>query len=339
MVPALPPAEFLATLPERTLLDVRSPGEYAQGHIPGALNFPLFSDAERAAVGTLYKQVGKEAAVLKGLEFVGPKLADFVRQAAKLAPNRRLAVHCWRGGQRSGSMAMLLRAAGFEVCTLAGGYKSYRQLVLDSFHEIAFPFRVLGGRTGSGKSKVLRVLRQMGARVLDLEALAHHKGSSFGAIGEKPQPTVEQFENTLHHALQTFEPGQPVWVENESRSIGRVYIPEGVWKHMKSGVLINIEIPLEARLQNLLADYADCDKLILRDAFERIGKRLGGQSLKEALEALDADDIRTAAAIALRYYDKTYQHCLDNNATPVIHTLPFDTGDPLIIARACADFL
>jgi tRNA 2-selenouridine synthase len=339
MIPALPPTEFLDTLPGRTLLDVRSPGEYAQGHIPGALNFPLFSDAERAVVGTLYKQIGKEAAVIKGLELVGPKLADFVRQAVKLAPNRQLAVHCWRGGQRSGSMAMLLRAAGFEVCTLAGGYKNYRQLVLDSFHQIAFPFRVLGGPTGSGKSKVLRALRELGAPVLDLEALAHHKGSSFGAIGEEPQPTVEQFENTLHHALQSFEPGQPVWVENESRSIGRVYVPEGVWKHMKSGVLVNIEIPLEARLQNLLDDYADCEITILREAFERIGKRLGGQSLKEALEALEAGDLRTAAAIALRYYDKTYQHCLDNNPTPAIHTLPFDTGDPLTIARTCADFL
>jgi tRNA 2-selenouridine synthase len=339
MAPALPPADFLAALPGRILLDVRSPGEYAQGHIPGARNFPLFSDSERAAVGTLYKQVGKEAAVLKGLEFVGPKLADFVRQAAKLAPDRRLAVHCWRGGQRSGSMAMLLRAAGFEVCTLAGGYKNYRQLVLDSFQQINFPFRVLGGRTGSGKSKVLRALRDLGAPVLDLEALAHHKGSSFGAIGEEPQPTVEQFENDLHHALQSFEPNRPVWVENESRSIGRVYIPEGVWKHMKSGVLINIEIPLEARLQNLLTDYADCDTLILREAFERIGKRLGGQSLKEALEALEAGDLRTAAAIALRYYDKTYQHCLENNTTPEIHTLPFDTGDPLTIAHACASFL
>ena len=161
MIPALPPTEFLDTLPGRTLLDVRSPGEYAQGHIPGALNFPLFSDAERAVVGTLYKQIGKEAAVIKGLELVGPKLADFVRQAVKLAPNRQLAVHCWRGGQRSGSMAMLLRAAGFEVCTLAGGYKNYRQLVLDSFHQIAFPFRVLGGPTGSGKSKVLRALREL----------------------------------------------------------------------------------------------------------------------------------------------------------------------------------
>ncbi|MEY3248796.1 MAG: hypothetical protein RL742_839 [Bacteroidota bacterium] len=339
MVSALPPADFLAALPGRALLDVRSPGEYAQGHIPGALNFPLFSDAERAAVGTLYKQVGQEAAVLKGLEFVGPKLADFVRQAAKLAPNRQLAVHCWRGGQRSGSMAMLLRAAGFEVCTLAGGYKNYRQLVLEYFQKIELPFRVLGGRTGSGKSRVLRALRELGAPVLDLEALAHHKGSSFGAIGEEPQPTVEQFENTLYRALQSFEPGQPIWVENESRSIGRVYIPEGVWKQMKSGVLINIEIPLEARLQNLLTDYADCDRAILREAFERIGKRLGGQALKEALDALDAGDLRTAAAIALRYYDKTYQHCLDNNPTPEIHTLPFDTGDPLIIARACADFL
>jgi tRNA 2-selenouridine synthase len=339
MVHPLFAPNFLSTLHERVLLDVRSPGEYAQGHIPGAVCFPLFTDEERAKVGTLYKQVSAEAALLKGLEITGPKLADFVRQAARLAPHRKLAVHCLRGGQRSGSMAILLRTAGFNVVTLSGGYKTYRHLVLESFRDIQPAFVVLGGRTGSGKSKVLRALQSLGEQIIDLEALAHHKGSSFGSIGEQPQPTVEQFENDLHQAMQHLDATRPVWVENESRSIGRVYIPEDFWKHMKAGTLVNIEIPVEARLQNLIEDYAHCDTAVIQAAFERIGKRLGGQALIEALDAVEAGDAATAAGIALRYYDKTYQHCLDNNPTPRIHTLKFNTGEPVVIAEACKNLL
>ena len=142
-------ADFLRDSSTRVLLDVRSPGEYAQGHIPGAVSFPLFSDEERALVGTCYKQQGKEQALELGLELVGPKMAGFIRQARQLAPDRRLAVHCWRGGQRSGSMAWLFRQAGFEVATLDGGYKKYRRYVLDGFQGIQLDMRVVGGRTGS----------------------------------------------------------------------------------------------------------------------------------------------------------------------------------------------
>lgn len=325
--------EFLAERDRRVLLDVRSPGEYAQGHIPGAVSFPLFTDEERVRVGTLYKQNGKESALELGLGIVGPKMADFVQKARALAPEKRLAVHCWRGGQRSQSMAWLLRQAGFDVVTLEGGYKAYRQYVLDNIGNWKLDILVVGGKTGTGKTKILRALQAMGEQIIDLEQMAHHKGSAFGFIGEAPQPTVEQFENDLFEAISRLDPARRVWIENESRSIGRVYIPDGFWKKMKSTPLLNIEIPDEARIQNLLADYVLTDKTDLEAAFRKIDKKLGGQHLKAAIEALYRDDFATAARIALRYYDKTYQHCLDTNPSPDIRNLTFGDGDPEIIAR------
>ena len=325
--------DFLHTRENRVVLDVRSPGEYAHGHIPGALNFPLFSDEERAAVGTVYKQQSRAAALELGLEYVGPKMAGFVRAARKIAPSGRLAVHCWRGGQRSGSMAWLLRQAGMDVVTLEGGYKKYRHHVLDVFGQQHFKMLVVGGRTGSGKTKVLRALRQAGEQIIDLEQLAHHKGSAFGSIGEAPQPTVEQFENDLWEALCTLDPMRRVWVENESRSIGRVFIPEGFWVKMKAAPLLHFEIPPSARIQNLLDDYVLTDKTELEAAFIKIDKKLGGQHLKAALEALQNNDFASAAAIALRYYDKTYQHGLDTSPSPDIRHWTFEHGDAVQIAE------
>lgn len=330
-------AELLPECATRVLLDVRSPGEFARGHVPGAVSFPLFSDEERALVGTLYKQQGKDQALLKGLDLVGPKMAGFVRRAARLAPGRRVAVHCWRGGQRSRSMAWLLETAGFDVAVLAGGYKSYRRHVLEGFGQYAGPLIVLGGRTGSGKTKILHELAQSGEQILDLEALACHKGSAFGSIGETPQPTVEQFENDLAEALRRLDPARRVWVENESRSIGRVFIPDDFWQKLKAAPLFNIEIPETERVQNLVADYAGCDPAELEAAFGRIDRKLGGQRLKEALEALERRDFATAAEIALGYYDKTYQHGLDTNPSPEIHFLSFAYSAPEKIARACRD--
>ena len=333
MEPHVAPAEFLTARDNCVVLDVRSPGEYAQGHIPDAHRFPLFSDEERAQVGTLYKQQGKEEAMLLGLKLVGPKMERFVREARKLAPQRRLAVHCWRGGQRSRSMAWLFRQAGFEVATLNGGYKKYRRYVLDGFQEIQLDMRVVGGRTGSGKTKILKELSLLGEQIIDLEGLAHHKGSAFGSIGEIAQPTVEQFENDLFQALSALDPQRQVWIENESRSIGRVYIPAPFWEKMRASTLFNVQIPETARIDNLLQDYVLTDKSELEAAFLRIDKKLGGQHLKAALEALRADDFATAARIALHYYDKTYQHGLENNPSSDIRLLEFAHGDPAAIAK------
>lgn len=329
----LNPSEFLTIARERVVLDVRSPGEYAQGHIPGAESFPLFTDEERAKVGTAYKQQGRDVAFTLGLRFVGPKMEGFVKTARRLANGRDVAVHCWRGGQRSGSMAWLLRSAGMNVVTLAGGYKAYRQEVLNGFERIRMKSIVVGGKTGSGKTKVIRALRDLGEQIIDLEAIAHHKGSAFGTIGEAPQPTVEQFENNLYTALCGIDPARRVWLENESRSIGRVFIPDAFWRQMKASPLVNIQIPDAARLQNLLDDYVGTDKQELIAAFMKIDKKLGGQHLKAALEALEQDDYATAAMIALKYYDKTYQHCLDVNVSPDIRNIDFEHGRPMDIAQ------
>lgn len=333
-------AAFLAAGKTCPVLDVRSPGEFAHGHIPGAISFPLFTDEERAAVGTRYKQQGNEQAFLLGLKYVGPKMADFVKSAIKLAPERRIAVHCWRGGQRSGSMAWLLRQAGFEVVTLAGGYKAYRNFVLDSFTNNRLQIRIVGGKTGTGKTKILHALRDLGQQIIDLEGIAHHKGSAFGFIGEPEQPTVEQFENELFTVFSSIDSARPVWVENESHSIGRVFIPMGFWEQMKAAPLFHIEIPQEARIRNLVQDYAAEQTEDLRSAFQKIASKLGGLRLKNALIALDEGNFAAAAEIALEYYDKTYQHGLDNNTALFVRKLEFATGDPAEIAAALvnADF-
>ena len=329
----VPPESFLAARAERVVLDVRAPGEYAQGHIPGALSFPLFSDEERAAVGTMYKQVGKEEAMELGLRIVGPKMEGFVKQAKILAPTRKLAVHCWRGGQRSGSMAWLFRQSGFEVVTLEGGYKAYRQHVLHLLDNSALNLVVLGGRTGSGKTKILHALKLLGEQIIDLEAIAHHKGSAFGFIGEEPQPTVEQFENELLEAILPLDASRRVWVENESRSIGRVYIPDSFWAKMRVSPLVNVSIPDTDRIQNLLEDYVRTDRSELEAAFQKIASKLGGLNLKTALESLEQGDFSAAARIALAYYDKTYQFGLDSSKASQIRILEFLHGDAEKIAQ------
>ncbi|MBC7777320.1 MAG: tRNA 2-selenouridine(34) synthase MnmH, partial [Phycisphaerae bacterium] len=335
----LSPAEFLAERTNRVMLDVRSPAEYAQGHIPETLSFPLFSDEERAAVGTMYKQVGKDEAMELGLRFVGPKMEQFVKQAKMLAPHRRLAVHCWRGGQRSGSMAWLFRQAGFDVVTLEGGYKAYRHHVLQGLEEPDLKLVVLGGRTGSGKTKILQELRDLGEQIIDLEGLAHHKGSAFGFIGEAPQPTVEQFENELFESTLTLQASRRAWVENESRSIGRIFIPQGFFSKMKDSPLVNVEIPDEARIKNLLADYVLTDRTELEHAFQKIATKLGGQHFKTAIEALEQGDFAAAARIALVYYDKTYQHGLETRPSPDIRQLVFEHGDAAEIAEVLAQLV
>jgi tRNA 2-selenouridine synthase len=292
---------------------------------------PLFTDEERAVVGTLYKKQGPETALIKGLEYVGPKMAGFVKAARKLAPDRKLIVHCWRGGQRSGSMAWLLRMAGFDVLTIEGGYKAYRRFILDSFVSDLKNIKILGGPTGSGKTDILHALAGMGTQVIDLEGIARHKGSAFGWIGEQEQPSVEQFENDLFEVFRRTSPTLPVWLENESRSIGRVFIPEGLWRQMQAAPLITIEIPIEARIEHLVHVYVQERKSDLVAAFQKIARKLNYR-LAIAIEALDRDDYAEAARIALQYYDKTYRHGIESHPGGVAHTCTFDVLDASVIA-------
>lgn len=284
---------------------MRTSAEFEQGHIPGAFNIPLFTNEERAQVGTVYKKEGKDIAVKLGLKLVGPKLYHFIEEAEKIAPAKEIAVHCWRGGMRSGSFAWLLSTAGFKVYTLKKGYKNYRNFVLDSFAK-DFNLVVLGGMTGSGKSEILRKMPALGIQIIDLELLASHKGSAFGENGM--QPSTEQFENELSNVLLSLDFSKPILVEDESHSIGKVFINEIFWQKMRNCILLKLNIPFENRLLRIVDEYGKCDTSYLIYSLNKIQKRLGGENHRIALEGIQNNDLTTAARIILLYYDKGYAH-------------------------------
>ncbi len=301
----LTPEKFLQQAAQSPVFDARSPSEYDKGHIPGAHNLPLFSDAERHEIGILYKQQGREQAVTRGLEIVGPRLTEYIAQVKKLTDAKTILVHCWRGGMRSESLAWLLGKVGYRVGLLKGGYKAYRQCVLAGF-ETPLHLLVLGGMTGSGKTEMLHNLQRRGQQVLDLEGLACHRGSAFGAMDAVEQPSTEQFENDLHAALQGLQADQPIWVEDESRKIGRVTIPEALFKQMRSAPLVRVHVSREIRVQRLCSDYGNVAPEKLADAVNNISKRLGGEKTRVALQAIATGDYATATHAILDYYDKTY---------------------------------
>jgi tRNA 2-selenouridine synthase len=288
-------------------------------------------------VGTAYKQQGREPAIKLGLDFFGPKMrsmTEYVESLTGHTPGTRPAqvlVHCWRGGMRSAGVAWLLDLYGFKVYTLAGGYKSYRQRIIQTF-SLPFSFTMLGGYTGSGKTYVVEQLKDNGAAVINLEKLACHKGSAFGHIGMPEQPSQEMFENLLGEELNAFldmNSGKeswisrgalvpvnstPVWLEDESERIGHVNIPHPLWISMSRSPLIFISIPFEERLRHLVREYGNLDKQRMADAISRIGKRLGGLEAKMALQNLASGDVESCFRILLAYYDKLYNKALDKRA-------------------------
>lgn len=289
------------------LVDVRTPSEYERGHIPGAYNVPLFSDEERARVGLCYKIEGRTSAILLGLELVGPKMRDLAEQMNALATaHLPMLLYCWRGGMRSESMAWLLSRFGGQVFRLQGGYKAFRQTVLTEM-ELPRKFLLLGGKTGSGKTKLLRMLQACGEPVIDLEALAHHKGSSFGMLGESAQPSQQQFENELGTRLATHALSEVIWLENESRCIGQVTIPVSLWEQMSCGPVVDLQVPKEQRIRYLVEVYGGYEKTHLRESIVRIQSRLGPQHAQEALLALEEGKLESCCDILLQhYYDKMY---------------------------------
>lgn len=316
--------EFLELAEHHPVLDVRSPGEFEYAHIQGAHSLPLFSDEERAIVGTAYKQVSRESAVNKGLAFFGPKMKALADAAKEISNGNTFLVHCWRGGMRSASVAWLLELYGFKVYLLRGGYKSFRKMVLDSFTEER-KIIILGGKTGSAKTLILKELISSGEPVIDLEQLAHHKGSSFGALGEKPQPAQEMFENELFFQLYKTNKNIPVWVEDESGMIGSRVIPKLFFEKMRSSPTFFLDIPFAVRLQYLTNEYGKFAPEDLKDAINRITKKLGGGDTKIALDAIDEGDIKSAFEICLKYYDKTYDYGKNKREQKMVITYPFET--------------
>lgn len=312
------------------ILDVRSPGEFSNAHIPGAISFPLFSDDQRKEVGTTYKQVSREAAIKIGLDFFGPSMRTMVEKAEEIALHhhtKKLFVHCWRGGMRSAAMAWLLNLYGFEVYMLRGGYKSFRTWVLAEFAKER-TFIVLGGYTGSGKTALLHSMAKSGQLIIDLEGLAHHKGSAFGHLGQEEQPSVEMFENQLSIRLwnRRISNDGPVWLEAESQRIGRINLPNAFFQQVKDAPVLFLDIPFEQRLERIVAEYGRFEKEALVQSVMRIRKRLGGLETKNCISFLIEDNLKDAFAILLRYYDKWYDKSTFQNR-PKIYRITTETAD------------
>ncbi len=320
----IPISEVLHLKASLPLLDIRSPKEFAAGHIPGAISFPLFSDEERHIIGTTYKQVSQEKAVLKGLDFFGPNMSKMVKQALKLAPQKEILLHCWRGGMRSQSVAWLLDLAGFNVHLLDFGYKSYRHFALETFAQ-TYPILILGGATGSGKTEILTELQKLNEQTIDLEKLANHKGSAFGTIGMPPQGSIEQFENDLALELAALNLNRTTWLEDESGSIGKVNLPKPFYDQMRAAPVLKVEIPKEARVKKLAEEYCKVEKEVLAASITKIQKRLGGLATKEALAAIETGDMEKMVEIALVYYDKAYTFELEHKENIQIIKVPLET--------------
>ena len=290
-------------------LDVRSPAEYREGHIPGAVSMPLLSDTERAQTGITYKQKGRDAAVQQALIWVGPKMSGFVDQARRLSAGRPILLYCWRGGMRSHSMAWLLEQAGLEVSVLEGGYRNWRRYIYEVMANWG-QWVVIGGPTGSGKTKLLHALKEAGEQVLDLEALANHRGSAFGALGLPPQPGNEQFISDIGMMMCGMKQRGRIWVEDESSMIGSLHLPEVIVGRLSSSPFVYLKTHSERRIRELVHEYGQQARAELEGAFRKIARKIGGQYLNLALEALNAGRLDEAAAIALRYYDKAYAQSL-----------------------------
>lgn len=305
--------DFLKLRSELPLLDARSEGEFAQSHIPGAINLPILTNSERVIVGTLYKEKGSESATLKGFELVGPRFHQIQKEAIRLFTNRKIIIYCWRGGMRSQILSWLLEMVGFEVFRLKGGYKTYRSFTFEEVRKDR-KFIVLGGKTGTGKTVLLRKLKEKGEQILDLEGIANHKGSSFGGIGQPPQPTVEQFENLLTENLFLLNPSFPTWIENESRKIGRLILPDQLFAQMGNALLIDIQKTTEERITHISDEYGSLPEDALILAVKRLQKRLGGLRTQQAIDAIQEKNTDAWIANLLIYYDKTYEFDLSHHS-------------------------
>lgn len=318
--------QFLQLAEFHPVIDVRSPLEFETGHIPGALNIPLFDNEERAIVGTKYKKEGRVPAIVEGIKRVGPAMYKKLGQALNNAGSGNLLVHCWRGGMRSEAMAWLFSLGDIESVVLEGGYKAYRHHVMNSL-AAERKMIILGGMTGSSKTHILRLLKEKGLPVIDLEGIANHKGSAFGALGQPPQPSSEQFTNNLFNEVRQLGPDQPIWLEDESRSIGTVFMPEAFYLNMQKSKTIVLKMDIETRLPRLLAEYSVYPAESLRASVMKISKRLGGDNTKDAIEAIESGNIARAIGISLRYYDKAYQYSLKRKNNDNIVYVETNTDD------------
>ena len=297
--------EFWELSQRLPIVDVRAPIEFKRAHIPGATNLPLFTDVERAEIGTIYKENGRESSVLRGLELVGPKMRDLASSILEMAIENSILLHCWRGGMRSRSVGWLANQVEIETRILQGGYKAFRKHVINSFKR-PIQFCVVSGLTGAGKTRQIQLLQRLGEQIIDLEKIASHRGSAFGGIGLEVQPTVEHFENELFAEISKLDLSRRVWVEDESRMIGSVRLPHHFFAQIRQSPAFFMDVSVETRTELILQEYGGLSPNELVAAIQRITKRLGGQHAKRAIEFLSAGDVKEAVRILLDYYDRLY---------------------------------
>ena len=296
------------------IIDVRSPCEFSQGHWPGSINIPLFSDQEREIIGKSYKKESRLKAIFNGLKIILPNTPKLKGILLKTTPkkngqNKSLRIYCWRGGMRSRAFAWLARTIGIETHLLEGGYKNYRKWVINQF-ESDLPIRLIGGKTGTRKTDLLNHINSEKIHVIDLEALANHRGSSFGSLGMNTQPSTQQFENILAESINEFHSNNAVeiWIEAESASLGRCRVPNSLYKKMKMAPILEIIKTKNERVNNLVKVYSQKPQNELKEAVNRISKRLGPQRTNEALEAIEKKEWANACKAMLDYYDKCYEY-------------------------------
>jgi tRNA 2-selenouridine synthase len=318
--------QFMDLAESIPVADVRSPSEFYSGHIPGAINIPLFSDREREVIGIKYKKEGRIPAIIEGLECTAPALSAKLEQALKTSLNGRLLVYCWRGGMRSEAMAWLFSLGDIDADVLNGGYKSYRNHILESLSEKR-KMIVLGGMTGSSKTHILRYLSSIGQQVIDLEEIACHKGSAFGSLGQPAQPSTEQFANILFKEWKQLDKSLPFWVEDESRNIGSVFMPDRFYLNMQDTPAIILMMDVKTRLPRLMEEYSTYPAEYLITSILKISKRLGGDNTRDAINAVETGDFAKAIEITLSYYDKAYLFGLKKKINKNIIYVNADTND------------
>jgi tRNA 2-selenouridine synthase len=302
-----------------TLIDARSESEYAEDRMPGAVNWPTLTDEERKLVGTEYKQISPFTARKRGAAIAARNIAAHIEREVMDKPKDwQPLVYCWRGGQRSGSMALVLSQIGFRVHVLEGGYREYRRAVTADLGQLParFEYRVLCGKTGSGKSRLLAALQRRGAQVLDLETLANHRGSVLGLVPGSPQPGQKQFDSRVWDALRHFDSSRVVWVESESKKVGELRVPEALIERMRAAPCVRIELPLDERVKLLMEDYdffvrdvpAFCERL---DALRALRGNEVINGWQEAARAGRIEDV--VRELLVKHYDPVYLHSMQRN--------------------------
>jgi tRNA 2-selenouridine synthase len=327
--------DCLAEKPFTRIIDVRSPAEYAENHIPGAVNLPVLSNDERAEVGRLYNQVSRFDARRLGAAMVARSIAAHLESFFAPHPEHsRFLLYCWRGGQRSRAAATILDAVGWDVTVIAGGYKNYRAHVRDTLARLGPQLRcqMLTGLTGSGKSRLLRLMAEQGHQVLDLEAIGCHRGSLLGEEPDASQPSQKHFESLLLQQIERFDLTKPVWLESESKRLGRLWLPEPLWQAMLHASVHEIHVPAAARAAFLIQEYphfiADPEALMVK--LETLRESCGGKQLAAWQDMIRAGQwLEFVVSILERHYDPVYRRSVSFSAPASHHEMEKVGDDPL----------